>query len=88
MSEHESGSTGRERHLAYGRPEPVAATEDINKEECSYENCDEPADYWVEFRQQDGDESAVVAICDDCSQTNRIWVRENELLNCEVSRDV
>jgi hypothetical protein len=88
MTDQPANGIDPKRHLAYGRPEPVAATECVNDEECSYENCDEPADYCVEFRQQDGDESAVVAICDGCSQTNRIWVCENELLNCEVSRNV
>jgi hypothetical protein len=87
MSENAVSGVDHERHLAYGRPEAVAATEDVDNQECGYENCDSPADYQVEFRQQDGDGSAVVAICDGCSQANRIHVDANDLLNREVGRD-
>lgn len=85
MTGEESGKIDRhERHLAKGRPEPVAA-EEVDGGDCAYDDCESDAYFRVQFDQQDGDDSAVVLMCEDCSRRNAIHVRANELLDNEVT---
>lgn len=65
-----------------GQPEPVAA-EEVDEGTCSYEDCNEDADYRVEFGNSE--DSVTALMCDGCSRSNAIWVRENELLEREVT---
>lgn len=72
-----------EEWLAAGRPEPVAAEEHDGAESCAYDDCENDADYRVEWRTIDGGNYSYSTICDECSQENRIWVAENDLLDQE-----
>lgn len=84
MSGDASQSSGaKDQWIEAGMPEPMAAEEVADGEgECTYEDCDADADYRVQM-----DDGATFLICQDCSVENRIYVRENELLELEVDED-
>jgi hypothetical protein len=63
-----------------GLPDPVAA-ECVSEGTCQYRDCLSDADYRVEW--SNGDQRTTSLICDDCSQDNKVWVRENDLLDAE-----
>lgn len=48
----------------------------VDRGECSYPECDSEADYEVEVER-----SVTTLMCDSCSRENRIWVKENGLLD-------
>lgn len=62
-------------------PKPVAATRDVDDEQCMYE-CENDADYRVEL--EDGQ---TFVLCQSCSTENRIYAKENGLLKHEVTTD-
>jgi len=64
-------------------PYPEAATEYNGDVECVYDECTHTADYRVEFSRNTA--YVHVLMCDKCSQQNKIWVRENELLDNEFA---
>lgn len=64
-----------------GEPEPTAA-ERVDGGDCSYEDCENDAEYRVEWERQ-----TTVLMCDNCSRTNRIWVVENDLLAVDIVAD-
>lgn len=72
--------------LEAGQPEPLAAEEYDGDDPCTYGGCEEPADYHVWF-EATGSVRGSTLMCDGCSQDNRIWVRENDLLDREVPAD-
>jgi len=66
--------------------EPVAAIElepDASVR-CSFDDCEKLADFFVEW-QWGLDGAAGSEICSDCSRSELIWVRENDLLLNEVA---
>lgn len=60
--------------------EPAAANEYTGDRECQYEECDTTADWLVETES-----GTAFFTCNRCSRQNRIWVRENELSESDVS---
>jgi hypothetical protein len=57
---------------------------------CDYDDCpngDDPAEFVVEL-EPDGDNRKAFVCCSDCSQRQRIFVKENDLLASEVSETV
>lgn len=73
-------SDGVDRWKAAGGPEPMAAQR-VDEGECAYEDCDADADYLVQLDDQN---RTTTKVCDDCSQENRLWIKENEILDYEV----
>jgi len=69
-----------ERKSVRAEPEPIAA-ERVDSGPCSYE-CDNDADYRVEV-----DTGQTFLCCQDCSNQNRIYAKENELLESEVTAE-
>ena len=65
----------------YMAPMPVAATRDIDGEQCMYD-CENDADYRVQL--EDGQ---TFVLCQSCSTENRIYAKENDLLKHEVTAD-
>jgi len=59
-------------------PQPVAADRNVDGEGCQYE-CDNDADYRI---QVEG--GVIFTCCQSCSVENRIYAKENELLDCGV----
>lgn len=66
--------------------EPHAA-ERVDSGQCEYEDCDSDADYLVEVEKH-GDTIGAFLCCQDCSSRNRIYAKENDLLDFEVSPEV
>jgi hypothetical protein len=57
---------------------------------CDYDDCpngDDPAEFVVEL-EPDGDNRKAFVCCSDCSQRQRIFIKENDLLGAEVSETV
>lgn len=59
--------------------EPMAANDYDGDRACPYENCENTADWLVMT-----DRNVAFFTCEECSRQNRIWVRENELLESDV----
>ncbi len=57
--------------------EAVAAEDYDGSQQCDY-GCGSVADYLVELRLEGSSTTSLV--CNDCSQQQRLWVRENDLL--------
>ncbi|WP_338906499.1 hypothetical protein [Salinibaculum marinum] len=60
-------------------PEPVAADEEVDDEDCAYEVCDSAADYRVQLEND-----YLFYCCQECSRRNRVYARENDLLENKV----
>lgn len=87
MSEHETAvETGNLPPNAY----PAAAAEYDGDDACAYEECENEADYIVEFGgASDSDGNPVTTkICQPCSNRNKIYAKENDLLENELTSDV
>lgn len=66
--------------------EPHAA-EHVDTGICDYDDCDNDAEYRVEL-EKNGDVVGSILCCQSCSVQNRVYARENELLEYEVSQEV
>ena len=60
-------------------PEPLAADEQTADNDCQYEDCESAADYRVQLEN-----GFIFYCCQSCSSQNRIYAKENELLDNEV----
>jgi hypothetical protein len=67
-----------EAWIAAGCPEPVAADQDVGDRDCDFE-CDRDAEYRVQF-----DNGHITLCCQPCSVRNRLYAKENDLLDNEV----
>lgn len=65
-----------------GCPEPRAADRQVDDEPCEYEDCNNDADYRVQW-----DGGTLTYCCQRCSEQNRIYAKENGLLDNEVRVD-
>lgn len=67
--------------------EPVAAEElpEDTSEPCAYLDCNELADYRVEWKHTDSDARETSTVCDDCSTEKRVYAMENDLLDNKVT---
>ena len=77
MSEPSDGMD--ERWIAAGCPEPIAADEETGDEDCRFDGCERGADYRVQW-----DNGLIMFCCQPCSKQNRIYAKENDLLEAEV----
>lgn len=55
----------------YSSPAPTSAVR-TDKGECSYDDCENGAEYLVKAEAQDG-ATAKTRVCQQCSDENRIW---------------
>jgi hypothetical protein len=67
-----------EAWIAAGCPEPVAADKAVGDADCDFE-CDREAEYRVQF-----DNGHITLCCQSCSIRNRLYAKENDLLENEV----
>lgn len=60
----------------------LTAAERVSEGECQYRGCDAQADYRVEVGR-----NTTFLCCQECSRKNRIYAKENDLLDIEVTAD-
>lgn len=65
---------------------PTAAREYEGDDGCAYETCENEADYVVQF-EGNLEEPVTSKICQPCSNRNRVYAKENDLLEAEVTAD-
>lgn len=68
--------------------EPVAASRYGGGFECQYDDCEETADWLIDCKASGYTGGKAFFCCQSCSQTNRIWAKENELDHYEVDEDL
>lgn len=74
-SENDDLAKARERWKEAGKPMPTSAVR-TNRGDCSYEECDNGADYLVKVETNDGT-TAKTKVCQSCSDENRIWAERH-----------
>lgn len=60
----------------------MAADRDVDGEGCEFDDCDNDAEYRVEWET-----GYVTVCCQSCSVANNIYAKENDLLDVEVTVD-
>lgn len=68
--------------------EPVAASRYDGDMECQYDGCEKTADWLVDCKASGHTGGKGLFCCQSCSQTNRIWAKENDLNEHDVDEDL